>query len=119
MAELNYNADRAGRLEQRVMRGDWDRALRNDYTEPKELPDSAACLVAECEIVPRDDYKTWRDVYIRGRRIGMVRVKIGGWSECRRGPDYEAVYCGDAATLNAKDNRYSLAVLRLREIVGV
>ena len=100
------------------MRGDWNRAFRNDHTEPAQLPEREALRVAECTVTPRDDLRTWRDVYIGDRRIGMVRVRVGGASECKIELWQEAVYCGDAASLSSKDDRYALAILRLRDMAG-
>jgi len=98
---------------------DWNRAFCGDFKDPPALPAEDAVRVAACELVPCEGYKTWKNVVLNGRVLGMVRVRLGGWSECKRFDGDDAVYCGDAAKLNQKDDRYSLAVLTLRELTGV
>lgn len=97
----------------------WNRAFRNDYQEALPLNDFDARRVSECQVIPRVDLKTWYDVFLDGVRIGMVRVKLGGYSECKKEKYEESIYCGDASNLNRKDNRFALAILRLREITSV
>lgn len=98
---------------------DWNRAFRGDFKEPSPLSAEAAGRVSECSLEQRDGFKTWKNVLLQGRLLGMVRVRLGGYCECKIRPDDEALYCGDATTLNSNDNRYSLAVLRLRELAGI
>lgn len=100
------------------MCGDWNRAFRNDYKEPAPLSADKVALVSECSLEPCEGLQTWKNVFLRGRLLGMVRVRLGGSSECKIQPEDDALYCGDAATLNRRDNRYSLAVLTLRELTG-
>lgn len=97
---------------------DWNRAFRNDFKEPDPLPKEDAARVSECALEPCEGYQTWKSVVLNGCVLGMVRVRIGGWSEYRASMTDEVLYGGDASKLNHKDNRYSLAVLALRELVG-
>lgn len=98
---------------------DWNRAFRNDHTEPKELSEEVRVFIEECRIVKSPGLKTWRDVYIADQFVGMIRVKLCGFSEYKLKKSDEPTYCGDAARLNQKDSIYSLAVLGLRDAAGV
>jgi hypothetical protein len=98
---------------------DWSRAFRNDYTEPDPLPEHMSKRVSECSIEPIPGKKTWKNVFLDGELLGMVRVQISGWSECRPvGGGIGPIYCGKAEKLNSRDSCYSLSVLKLREIAG-
>lgn len=101
------------------MCGDWNRAFRQDFKEPEPLPAEKAMRVSECDLEPSEGFKTWKNVFLHGRLIGMVRVRMGGWCECKIRPEDDALHCGIATTLNSRDSQYSLAVLTLRELVGV
>lgn len=98
---------------------DWNRAFRNDFKEPAPLEPEDTARVAECRLESCEEYRTWKRVVLNGRILGMVRVRLGGWSECKRFDGDDPVYCGDATKLNQRDDRYSLAVLTLRELAGV
>lgn len=99
---------------------DWNRAFRNDFVEPERLSDDKHALVNECVIRPSlENLKTWKDVFLNGTRIGMIRVRLCGVSEFKLSASSASVYCGDAAHLNSYDNIYSLAVLALREHLDV
>jgi len=84
---------------------DWNRAGQREFID-------------SCEIRPVDELKTWRSVYLNGHFLGLVRVKLGGWSECclTREDIPKRIYCGDATKLNRKDSIYSLAILGLQKI---
>lgn len=75
-------------------------------------------FIDSCEIRPMDELKTWRSVYLNEHLLGLVRVRLGGWSECCRTREDipKRIYCGDATTLNRKDSIYSLAILGLQKI---
>jgi len=95
---------------------DWNRAFRNDWVDPEKLSEEKQQIISICEIRPSEGLKTWKDVFVGGTFIGMVRVKLCGCSECKENRESETVYCGEATKLNSADSIYSLAVLRLIEI---
>lgn len=92
---------------------DWNRAFRNDYKEPEPLPPELAAIVAECDVVSLNGFKTWKLASHRGRIIGLVRVTICGISECKEGVRAPAIYCGDAHDLSPSDSIYARSLIHL------
>ena len=74
------------------MCSDWNRAFRNDFKEPAPLLTEQAALVSECSLEPREGFMTWKNVFLRGNLLGMVRVRLGGCSECKIRAEDDALY---------------------------
>ena len=97
--------------------GDWNRAFRNDYTEPKPLREDETQSVLECTISPTAGRKTWNDVYLKERFLGMVRTKFCGTQEYKIKPKDAPRYCGE--TGNHLDPLHAKAIIALRNAIKI
>jgi hypothetical protein len=93
----------------------WGNAFRGDYTEPPKLSEDKLILVSRCETSKSEGLKTWQDVFIKNKFIGMVRVKISGECTYRTQRESAELYAGEYGSMNSNDPKYALPILVLLE----
>jgi hypothetical protein len=92
------------------MRGDWNRAGRNQPQRRDVTTEEQRALIRQCAVTLADGWKTWHNVHSGGELKGQVRTTFGG-QEYRRVGQTEPCYAG--SRWGPGDPKHALAILCL------